>query len=255
MAAITKPYHLTVRQFSDGQYTEGGRSRYIEHPKYSSNPSRFVRGFELLQKDLLTLFEYIEPSKFSKDTYSFRTFEFLLRTSTEIEANCKSIFKLNTYTQKVEERWNMTDYFKINKSHYLSDYRIKMPFWDGSEKIRQPFKEWSGGSFQQLTWYDAYNQVKHDRTGNLHYASFNNLINAFCGLVVILTTQFLDNDFMQRASAITDEGPNDGFESTIGGYFRVELPKSIPYREMYDFNWQTIKDQADPFEKFNYDSV
>jgi hypothetical protein len=254
MPGVTRPYYLTVRQFLDGRYTEGARSRYILHPSYSTNPMRFVRGFELLQKDLLTLFEYIEPSRLSKNTYSFRTFELLLRTCTEIEANCKSILKANTYSKK-EKDWNMTDYHKINRSHFLSDYRVSMPFWDGSERIRQPFKEWSGTSFQQLSWYDAYNQAKHDRTNNLHFASFNNLTNAFCGLVVILTAQFLDNDFMQRASALTDEGPNDGYEDALGGYFRVELPKHMPAKELYDFDWQVLKSQDDPFEKFDYDSI
>jgi hypothetical protein len=255
--AINKPYYLTVRQFNDGEYSEGGRSRYIEHPKYSHKPSRFIRGFELLQEDLLTLFEYVEPSKLNNATYSLRIFELLLRVCTEIEANFKYIMKMNTYTKKSEKWWDIEDYFKINASHFLSDYLVLMPsFWEGTEKEKQPFKDWGGeGTYKKLIWYDAYNQAKHNRVDNLSLASFENLTNAFCGLVVVLTAQFLDNDFMSKARAITDEGPNDGYEDAIGGYFRVKLPTKIPDKERYDFNWQDLMNLVDPFDKFDYDSI
>jgi hypothetical protein len=255
MAAITNPFYQTVRQFADGQYTEGGRSGYIVHLKYSKTPSRFVRGFELLQKDLLTLFEYIEPSKFSRDTYSFRTFELLLRTCTEIEANLKSILKANAYTLKIERDWNMHDYFKINRSHYLSEYKVMMPFWDGPERIREPFKNWKSANYEPLAWYSAYNTAKHDRANDLREASFHNLINAFCGLVVLLTSQYLDNDFKLRASSLTDQGPNDGYEDALGGYFRVQLPANVPMKERYDFNWENLINLQNPFQRFNYDKA
>ena len=253
---VTKPYYLTVRQFVDGQYASGAQSRYISHPKYADMPSRFVRGFELLQKDLLTLFEYIELSDLCRDVYSFRTFELLLRTCTEVEANCKAILKANTFALKEERYWKMSDYFRINSSHFLSDYRVLMPFWDGVENVRQPFRDWSGTSFQQLDWYDAYNKAKHDRANNLRYASFNNLVDAFSGLVVLLSAQFMNNDFKLGASTITDEGPNDGYDDALGGYYRVRYPSGIPKDKCYDFDWQTLNTQKGiPFQKYNYDSV
>ncbi len=252
---IDKPYYLTVRQFADGGYTEGGRSRYIEHPRYSNAPSRFVRGFELLQKDLLTLFEYIEPSRRSRDAYSFRTYELLLRTCTEIEANFKSILKANTYTVRRERDWNIKDYFLINHSHFLSEYKISMPFWDGSESVRQPFKEWNGDDYAPLSWYAAYNKAKHDRASNLREASFHHLVNAFCGLVALLSAQFLDNDFMLRANSLTDEGPNDGFEGALGGYFRFKLPDNVPMAERYNFDWSGLNEDGAPFQEFDYDAL
>jgi hypothetical protein len=48
---ICKPYHNTVRQFVDGEYSEGGRSRYIRHPSYAKGPSNYIRSFLLIQKD------------------------------------------------------------------------------------------------------------------------------------------------------------------------------------------------------------
>ena len=44
---ICKPYHNTVRQFVDGEYSEGGRSRYIRHPSYAKGHPQitFVRSY------------------------------------------------------------------------------------------------------------------------------------------------------------------------------------------------------------------
>jgi hypothetical protein len=122
---ICKPYHNTVRQFVDGEYSEGGRSRYIRHPSYAKGPSNYIRSFLLIQKDLETLFDYVEPADQNLNTYSFRLYELLLRCCTELEANFKEIFRANTYIG----RYDMTHYVKIDQSHYLSRYEIKMPYW------------------------------------------------------------------------------------------------------------------------------
>ena len=69
---ICKPYHNTVRQFVDGEYNEGGRSRCIRHPRYTKGPSNYIRSHSLLiQKDLGEfLFDYVEPADQNLNTYS-----------------------------------------------------------------------------------------------------------------------------------------------------------------------------------------
>ena len=57
--SITKPYKRTVRQFKDGLYMEGGRSLYIRHAKFAKEPQHYVRAFEVIQKDLIELFDYV----------------------------------------------------------------------------------------------------------------------------------------------------------------------------------------------------
>jgi hypothetical protein len=249
---IIKPYFLTVRQFKDGKYTEGGRSGYIRHQQFATEPSNYVRAFEIIQKDLLTLFEFVEPSDKSLGTYSFRTFELLLRICTELEANFKSMLRANTYSKPGD--LNIQDYYKVNKSHFLSKYEVELPYWTGRGRVRRPFKAWAT-SYHTLTWYKAYNDAKHDRAKNLSNASFENLIDAMCGLVVILTAQFLANDFGPRPNVLVTEGPNDGFETALGSYFRVKYPTNIPKKERYDFDWQTLQNDPSPFQKFDYDNV
>lgn len=234
---IPRPYKRTCRQFVDGEYAEGGRWAYVLHPEFAEAPEHYIRAFVLLQNDLHRLFEFVEPADKNCDTYSFRIHELLTRTCVEVEANCKAILKENGYSRAGD--WNMRDYKKIELSHRLSSYFVKLPIWNGSGSIRQPFAAWA--SVGSLTWYSAYNHAKHDRHALFEEATFMQLIDAISGLLVLLSAQFMTEDFSPAEQAISWGGPNDGFEFAIGGYFRIEFPNDWPLVDRYDFNWQSSK--------------
>lgn len=259
---VKKPFRRTVRIFTDDSYSEGGRARYIEHPRYAESPESFIRAFLLIQKDLLTLFDYIEPSDINEQTHSFRIHELLLRTCIEVEANLKAILKENGCEIKIEKKdgsagikdekwWNMKDYAKVNQSHYLSQYEVKVHGWIGEKSIRTPFSAWANVD-DRLSWYTAYNSTKHDRYSNFKEASFQHLIDAVSGLAVLLASQFMDNDFSPSDNLLSIGGRNDGYEDSIGGFFRIKYPSSIPKDKKYDFDWQFLKDKKNPFQNFTY---
>ncbi|MBX3002498.1 MAG: hypothetical protein KF828_00990 [Anaerolineales bacterium] len=246
---VIRPYHRICRQFVDGRYTEGGRWQYITHPKYADSPHQFVNAFNLLQKDLLELFDYIEPADRNLMCYSYRIQELLLRTCIEIESNFKAIFSENLYQNK--RNMNMThDYRKIDISHRLSSYQVKLPYWQGVKQIRTPFSYWA--TAQPLKWYQDYNATKHNRHKSFERASFSSLIEAMCGLVVVLSAQFHTEDFSPREPYLALEGYGDGLDSAIGGYFRVKFPEDWPEDERYAFDWQELKNLSDPFDRFDY---
>jgi hypothetical protein len=249
--SVTKPFKRACRQFMYGGYSKGGCSDYIKHPKYANTPTHYIRPFLLLQKDLQQLFDYIEPADSNKGCYSYRLHELLLRVCVEVEVNFKAILQENIYS-KAPRKWDIADYQKINRSHHLSSYRVLVPYWDGKTK-RAPFMSWNRN--QPLKWYQAYNDVKHNRCANFALASLNNVIDAMCGLVVILSAQFYTYDFSPGPSLILQEGPNDGTESAIGDYFRVCFPTDWPKYLRYDFIWQDIQQESDPFNKFDYDKI
>jgi hypothetical protein len=250
--AVTKPYYRTVRQFTDGSYAEGGRSFYIVHPSYASESSNYIRAFLLIQKDLQSLFEYIEPSDQNLDTYSFRTYELLLRTCTEIEANFKAIFRANTYSRSTSNL-NIFDYVKVDRSHFLSDYAVKMPYWSGAGNVRRPFEAWKQG--HSLTWYQAYNSSKHDRAQELKAATLDNLVEAYGGLSIVLAAQFFSYDF-GPADAFLSTGTFYGdheYEESIGQYARIRYPSNLPSDGRYEFKWPDLRNSSEPFQRFNYD--
>lgn len=255
-----KPYFLTARQFMDGEYMEGGRYLYIKHPDYSNKPTNYVRAFMLIQKDVLELFNYIEPSRTNLKTYSFRIHELFMRTCIELEANFKNILFSNKYSTK--KNLNIEDYYKINSSHFLSSYIVKPPYWSGDLRgeVRHPFRQWANPKDPKtpwsLQWYTDYNSVKHDRVNSLHLANFENLLDAFGALVILLTSQYLFEDFSKGNDyLIANTEPGDSYDLAIGGQFRVRVPGNLPKQHRYEFNWQDLSNSNSPFVKYDYDSL
>lgn len=249
--AVTKPYRRICRQFTNGSYAEGGRSQYIEHPKYAKSPEHYIRAFTLLLKDMQELFDYIEPSDKNLSCYSYRVHELLLRACVEVEANCKAILTENNYTKSRD--MNMEDYKKINITHRLSSYEVRMPFWHGASNIRKPFLHWAAG--RGLPWYQAYNATKHDRHQSFNSATFEQMIDSMCGLIVLLSSQFYTYDFAPGDSYLAFEESRDGMESSIGGYFRIKYPSDWPTDQQYDFDWQRLEQENDPFQEFDYSTI
>lgn len=143
-----------------------------------------IIAYKHLEKDLLDLFYYIAPEEGNHNTYSLRLYELFLRACTEFENNCKGILKDNDYEKKGND-WNLTDYKKLEKPHFLSQYKVDLV---GYGTIF-PFINWckkTNGEF----WYNKYNHVKHNRSENFKFANLSNVVNACMGVFVILFSQF-----------------------------------------------------------------
>ncbi|HLF84577.1 MAG TPA: hypothetical protein VI837_10415 [Blastocatellia bacterium] len=249
--SVNRPYRRTCRQFVDGHYTEGGRSAYIFHSKFAQSPEHYVRAFLLILKDLQELFDFIEPADKNLTCYSYRIHALLLRACVEVEANCKAILQENGYAKPGV--WNMTDYRKIENTHLLSGYEVRVPNWTGGAASRTPFSAWATAG--SLAWYQAYNTAKHDRHSQFAEATFEHLIDACCGLLVLLSAQFETNDFSPGDTLLALSGPGDGMETGIGGYFLVRFPANWPANLRYDFDWQKLKDEPDPFQTIDYSAI
>lgn len=110
----------------------------------------------------------------------------------------------------------------------------------------------SGGP---LPWYQAYNTTKHDRLVEFQEATLEHLLDACCGVLVILSAQFETNDFSPGNTLLSLDGPGDGMESGIGGYFRVRFPDDWPQELRYEFDWQELKQELDPFQTIDYSEI
>jgi len=159
---ITKPFRRTCRQFVDGRYPPHGNDGFIDDPRFANAPEQYVRAFLVIQKDLRELFDYVEPADQNEGCYSYRIHELLMRACVEVEANCKAVLSENGYMPPPGKNWDRSDYKKLNRTHRLSSFQVKFPVWHGQHAVRTPFSSW-GPSEGKLTWYDAYNDTKHDR--------------------------------------------------------------------------------------------
>ena len=253
---LTKPLKRTIRPFVDYKMHD----YYIGNPGYSTAGSQYVKAFLLIQKDLLHLFEYIEPASKNLYCFSFRIHELLMRTCIEVEANFTAILKDNIYAKSVKDL-NMHDYFLVNKSHHLSKYEIELTNWINKDNTHgakrfKPFRQWWKINYTPLTWYQAYNSIKHDRNYNFHLASLENLILAVCGLVALISSQFMDYDFSPSAGSHSFGfgGRSDGLSTAIGDFFRIKFPNKWKKSELYDFDKRTL-DSNPEFDKHDYDHI
>ena len=189
--SINRPLKRTWRPFSAGAKESYW---YMRHPDFASDPVHYVRAFEVLQRDLIDLFEFIEPNDINENSYSYRLHGLLMRACIEVEANFKAITNDNGLFagQPLNIR---SHYFQFNNTHHLSSYEIMMPVWNGKENVRRPFAAWSGKTYSPLPWYQAYNASKHDRQSAFQQANLRHLVDAMCGLVTLLSAQFYTIDF------------------------------------------------------------
>jgi len=246
--SISRPYRRTCRQFVDGSYPKW---QYITHPKFAQSPDHYVRALLLLLKDLQELFDYVEPADRNLACYSYRIHALLLRACIEVEANCKAILKENGYQKP---KMNIGDYRKIEATHQLASYQVRVPSWSGDQWLRTPFSAWATPN-EPLPWYEAYNATKHDRHHSFAAATFEHLLDASCGLLVLLSSQFNTYDFPSGDILLSVGRSNDSFESGIGSFFRVKFPSNWPMEQRYEFNWQELEDEEDPFITFDYTRV
>jgi hypothetical protein len=230
---------------------------YLLHKRYATDPRHYVRAFLLLQNDVLDLFSYVEPSDRNLGTYSHRIQQLLMRACVEVEANLTAILLDNNYKPS-NPRLTMTQYRMVDTSHRLSSYEIRVPGWNGNEGLRRPFSHWAAGSNETLPWYDAYNKSKHNRHEHFARATLTALVDAFCGLGVLLTAQFHNEDYSPGGKSLGVSGAcyfyegDDGMEPSIGDFLRVKYPTDWPLDDRYEFSWPALRDMPDPFGDFDY---
>lgn len=257
--SIDKPFHRNVRAMVDGPNAGYSCWAYIIDKDYSQNPTHYIRAFMMLQDDLQEVFEFVEPSDTNMKTHSFRIHELLMRTCIEIEANFRAILKENIYTPisngkpRKETSWNIRDFQKVNVSHRLSSYKVQYPVWDGEHCLFEPFKAWRTGN--SLPWYQAYNASKHDRHDNFKQASFENLLNAFAALQILISAQFKTESFAATRSLGVAGDTYHSLCSGIGGYLLIDFPSDWPEDQKYSFDWFSLKEEAVRFQKFDYNTV
>lgn len=270
-----KPFYRTCLPFVNSDNLDFGKfegnHNYVRDRKYASDGQHYINAFLIIQRDFKELLEYIEPDTKNFNCYSHRISQLLFRICVEIEANCTAILKENGYSGKPKD-WTMKDYKKIEESHCLSYYKAAVPNWKISVRNcnseycreRKPFENWaSNGS---LLWYQAYNAVKHDRHNNFSsQATFKNLVDAMCGLFIIMSAQFYTRvDLTSKTSDAEYQdnikfGNESKFSVGIGDYFEIGFPDNIPGNKCYNFKWDEIQNASnngdtgnDRFNKYPY---
>jgi len=247
------PYHRCYRPMKNRMNSGSFTCMYLLDDDYAVKPYYYVRSFRQLQKEIMDLFLYVEPCDTNIVTYSYKIQQLFIRCCIDIEANFKAIFNENHYSVE-EKKWTIKDYKKIDASHRLSEYVVTIPIWDGTKNVIKPFDEWKSSGI--LPWYQAYQDTKHNKAEKLSEANFGNLLNAFCGLFVVLSSQFYDEEYDTGAVGLSigSQGSYYPGEFGIGGFLQIEYPHWDD-NELYDVDWSIQCKCLEKFRKYNYDTV
>ena len=87
--SFPKPFHRNWRAMKPAPNSGYSGWAYIHDRDYAKNAEHYVRALVLIQNDLQSIFEYLEPSDESRTAYSYRIHALLMRTCVEVEANFK----------------------------------------------------------------------------------------------------------------------------------------------------------------------
>lgn len=259
---INKPYYRIYRPFYLN--SEGIQQwSYIEDTRNCASKNQLIRVYQIIESEVINFFQYVEPNTKNEDTFSLHLYHLLVKICIEIENNFKGIIQANDYN-KNPSNYDITDYFKLNKYLKLNEYRTNNCYYSliGTEA---PYEEWHTTSYKPLTWYQAYNNVKHNRETNLHVANLKNVLSALTGLYVLLYAQFYSYaDCITSKNILTMTPEPTKIRSTISNIDRsmIVFPGNLMgYNftaqpnwtddEKYFFDWSIISKDVSPFEKLS----
>lgn len=149
-----------------------------------------VRSFYNIYNSLNDLFNYIEPTTKNLNTYGHKCRELLILACTEVEYLFLQFLKDNKYKIKPKHIYSTKDYVKCKDILRLNDYSVSLVLHPDLGNF-SPFKNWSETNpTQSLSWYDAYNSVKHDRGGSFERAALKHLIESVAAIHILLESQY-----------------------------------------------------------------
>lgn len=135
----------------------------------------------LLQK-LQEILLFIEPSEDGLKAYSHKIRELLFLACSDLESTLKRY--------KFGKNERMKDYIEILKFVDVTKYKISLVGYANPYKCC-PFEEWKEDvPTKSLSWYEAYNKIKHNREENFHFATLENCINAIAANLIMFAIRF-----------------------------------------------------------------
>lgn len=153
---------------------------------------------------------YVEPKKKSKLAYGHKIRDLLILSCTELENIFKSYLSTANYNDKNS---GTKDYYKLKAPYHLDEFEISLLNSDMGP-IR-PFLDWNDTQpTQSLTWYDAYNKIKHNRAEYFDKSTIENAILAVSAVIIM---------FCARYGMGYVTGSDTVFSGLFNEMFRIDL--------------------------------
>lgn len=135
--------------------------------------------FLALEADFANTCRFVELSSKNYETFSIEFAKLLLAISSEIDVLCKLTCERIDPTAP---RANIDDYRKCLLAHTkIVSEEVLVRRYD---VVLTPWGSWGTG--HNPTWWQAYNNVKHERNRFFSQANLENCLNAISGLFVLV---------------------------------------------------------------------
>lgn len=149
--------------------------------------------FSTLIEGLKLVCRTVNPSPTNLTTFGHEIRNLLILACTEVEAQLVGIFESNFEAHQdceKKKRWTTKDYVKLLPVLKLGEYSVSFTLYPTIDNIA-PFAHWNAREpTKSLSWYEAYNAVKHDREGEFSRATLDSLFNAIGAVAILLVAQY-----------------------------------------------------------------
>jgi hypothetical protein len=140
------------------------------------------RYFVSLEKDFIETLDYVELSPDNAHTFSNEYAKLLLLIGSEVDVVAKM---LCAQVSPGARRKNISDYREVITQNFPGMHEIEIEIVDFKRAVK-PWLDWDPASCRSPSWWDAYNDVKHERDLNFSQANQDNTLSALCGLFALL---------------------------------------------------------------------
>jgi len=168
---------------------EENADRPLPHDAVSLSSS--LNQLTVLVRNLEEIFRSIEPTQANMHVYGHLIRNTLLLAAMEFENECKGVLSANGYIPpSASGRWSTVDFIKVLGPLRLQEFEVNLSFYPAIAS-RKPFQGWNANAAtQSLSWYDAYNAVKHDREREFHRATIESAIDAVTACAIMLAAEY-----------------------------------------------------------------
>lgn len=161
----------------------------------------------MLERDLDNTSRYIEPEG-QENVYSFEFAKLLILACTEVESVFKELCAEIDCSKKAD---NIVKYNEIVLSRYpeITEATVRVNRL-GRDIV--PFQEWGVSEAKPLSWWRAYNEVKHNRGDHFADATYLNAVTALSALYILIfyLAEITGIKFSSQDSSYIDSDYADG---------------------------------------------
>jgi hypothetical protein len=147
-------------------------------------PTSHWLSFQILYRDLEECIRYVHPAEENYKVYSLRFYELLLRAATEFESLCKEKVIELKLVEKSVTKYGIKDYFLLNAHYEHKLAKVQVGFLFPEVTFIQPLASWK--KTHTLDWYQAYNDVKHNRNTKFAQANLGNVLHGIGSIFILL---------------------------------------------------------------------